>query len=130
MGEERFRVRALKTIGRPTIDLTQHKIETEVFELGPAIAAAVYEVSANERELTGAQVLELLERGQLRSTDLVQLGGVWKTLVEAPPFFEVAERRARVERRVRLGQATLLFMASMAVIGGVWWFLVFHVRPW
>lgn len=61
-------------------------------------AGAVYDVDADEAVMQQAEVVAALRSGELRSSDLVNIDGVWTTLLDSPPFGEVAETRAGRDR--------------------------------
>ena len=76
----------------------------------------VSEVAATEAELTHDEVLERLERRELRSTDLIFIHGTWTTLAKPQPFEEAAAPHARHERRLAaLRAAVALLLVAGAV---------------
>jgi hypothetical protein len=79
----------------------------------------VFEIEAEERDLTPGEITEGLRSGQLRSTDLVLIDGQWLSLRDSAPFGEVASRRAIVETVRRTVPAMLKTVGLLALFLGI-----------
>jgi hypothetical protein len=79
----------------------------------------VFEIEAEERDLTPGEITEALRNGQLRSTDLVLIDGQWISLRESDPFGDVASRRAVVETVQRTIPAMLKTAGMLALFLGL-----------
>ena len=84
-----------------------------------SVDGAVHQVNSQDLRLSSDDVVRLLERRELNSTDLVVVDGTWTTLADSMPFSEAAEPYARKERRVRnLKSAFVLFVSLLGAFGG------------
>ena len=90
-----------------------------------SVDGAVHEVNSQDLRLSSDEVVTLLERRELRSTDLIVVDGTWTTLADSMPFSEAAEPYARKERMVRnLKSAFVLFISLLGAGGGIIFALV------
>lgn len=76
-------------------------------------AGAVFDVKASDASLTDEQVVQALRRGQLRSTDLVQVDGVWSTLADSLPFGDEAAKLTMGEGLGRTMSSTMMALAAV-----------------
>jgi hypothetical protein len=81
-------------------------------------AGAVFDVKASEATLNEAQVVDALRRGHLRSTDLVQVDGVWSTLADSMPFGDEASKLKLGEGLGRTAKSVLMAAAALLAFGG------------
>jgi hypothetical protein len=90
-----YPVRRLSQVGEGVVDSTHYaRGAAGLFQSASDRAGAVYDVHAAELTLTHDEIMQQLQRGELRSTDLVQVDGAWSTLLDSAPFGEEAEKRA------------------------------------
>jgi hypothetical protein len=107
------RVRSLSTVGPGVVDSTYRgRGGGGVFMAMSDQAGAVFEVDAQEAELTEDQVIGALKSGQLKTTDLVFEGGRWTTFAESIVFEEVARGPATGEAFVRNAKYVLMGLGA------------------
>jgi hypothetical protein len=84
-------------------------------------AGAVYDVHSDDLSLDEADITRMLERGELRSTDLVHFEGRWLSLVDAAPSTDAAEQAQRREQRARFVKHALMALVGVSLLHA--WFL-------
>ncbi|MEW5743114.1 MAG: hypothetical protein AB1938_29635 [Myxococcota bacterium] len=115
-----FRVRRLRATGRGEIASGPHQVvdpRYEALSYASRIAGAVYEVASTDLELALVEIKALLNKRELRSTDLIFVDGVWKPLIEHFDVSDEAEGARRYEDRVRLAKHVGLALAAVAIFG-------------
>lgn len=104
-----YRVRYLRQTGDGEVELPSGGDGAmSVFGEVSARAGAVYQVAANEFEVSADAIVEELRSGDLKPTDLVLIDGTWMPLVDSQPFGELATAREAaltLRRNLRYGLA-------------------------
>jgi hypothetical protein len=90
--------------------------------LGTALRLAVdnaertFDIDTTEVSLSGDEIIKGLRSGQLSSQDLVFERDQWVSLADHDEFFDVARKRARIERVKRLIPSMLIIAPCLALV--------------
>lgn len=117
-----YPVRKLTRAGRPTYQPSSNP--RDPLANAEQMTGAVWDVNCEELRLSSEQLLERLQRRQLRSSDLVMIDGTWTTIADSIPFSEIAEPFARRERRISNFKSAMMLLACISAAVAV---LVFRL---